>query len=292
MREDGAGLDVAEVGGLAEGSERVAGGDEFVGDVAAEVCSGDASHNAYPLDFLGVVEFAAAGHAAGVEVGDPIDIFLDGTDQVTFHDLHVIDVVEQFDAGRINGLNDLHSPSGVVAHVVFVVDLAVEELDADGDAVVLGDFLDAVKTGDGVLGALFVGHAIAVAGESNDVGDAGLRGERNVFAKTVLQFGVVFDAVHGADNFAAAGVTHAADETIAGGDFEFVGIEQVDGLQTDLCGVGTKFVERNFLVTPAGNGLANIALALYRSAVLRPRDGWDRSHRGSRENTLEHVAAR
>src|SRR6202158_5472078 len=247
------GLDVAKVGGLAEGGELIARGDEFVSDVAAEVCSGDAAHDAVPLNFLGAVEFVAAGNATGVEVGDPIDVFLDGADQVTFHDLHVINVVEQLDAGRINGLDDLHSPSGVVAHVVFVVDLAVEELDADGDAVVLGDFLDAVETGDGVFGALFVGHPIAVAGESNHVGHAGLGGEGNVFAKTFLKLGVVFDAVHGAANFAAAGVTHAADETIASGDFEFVGIEQVDGPQTDLCGVGTKLVEWNLLVTPAGD---------------------------------------
>src|SRR5467141_1253451 len=262
IRQDGAGLDIAEVGGLAEGGERVAAGDEFMGDVAAEVRSGDAAHNPVPLDFLGAVEFVAAGNAAGVEVGDPIDIFLDGADQVTFHDLHVIDVVEQLDAGRINGLDDLHSPSGVVAHVVVVVDLAVEELDADGDAVVLGDFLDAVETGDGVLGALFVGNAIATAGKGNHVGHSGFGGERNVFAKTFLNFGVVFDAVHGAANFAAAGVTHAAHQAIARGDFEFVGIEQVDGLQTDFCGVGTKLVEWNFLVTPAGNGLADITLAL------------------------------
>src|SRR5467141_88433 len=225
----GSGLDVAEVGGLAEGGKGVAGGDELVGDVAAEVGGGDAAHYAVPLDFLGGVEFVAAGDAAGVEVGDPIDIFLDGADQVTFHDLHVIDVVEQLDAWRINGLDDLHSPSGVVAHVVFVVALAVEELDADGDAVVLGDFLDAVETGDGVLGALFVGNAIATAGKGNHVGHSGFGGERNVFAKTFLKFGVVFDAVHGAANFAAAGVTHAADQAIARGDFEFVGIEQVDG---------------------------------------------------------------
>jgi len=52
--------------------------------------------------------------------------------------------------------------------------------------------------------------------------------------------------------FAAAGVTHAAHQAVARGDFEFVGIEQVDGLQTYLYGVRTKFVERNFLVTPAG----------------------------------------
>src|SRR6266481_4188958 len=89
------GLDVAEVGGLAEGGNGVAGGEGVVGDVAGDVGGGDAAHYAVPLDFLGGVEFVAAGDAAGVEVGGPIDIFLDGADQVTFHDLHVIDVEEE-----------------------------------------------------------------------------------------------------------------------------------------------------------------------------------------------------
>jgi len=42
---------------------------------------------------------------------------------------------------------------------------------------------------------------------------------------------VIFDAVHGAANFAAATVTHAADQAIARGHFEFVGIEEVDGFK-------------------------------------------------------------
>ena len=45
-----------------------------MGDVAAVVCGGDASHDAIPLDFLGVVELVAAGDAAGVEVADVVDV--------------------------------------------------------------------------------------------------------------------------------------------------------------------------------------------------------------------------
>jgi len=168
--------DVAEVGGLAEGSEGVAGGDEFVGDVAAEVGGGDAAHDAVPLDFLGSVEFVAAGNAAGVEVSDPVDVFLDGADEVAFHDLHVVDVEEELDARGVDGLDDLDAPGSVVAHVVVMIDFAVEKFHADGDAVIFGDFFDAVEAADRVLGALFVGHAIAVAGKSDDVGDAGFGG--------------------------------------------------------------------------------------------------------------------
>jgi len=254
--------DVAEVGGLAEGSEGVARGDEFVGDVAAEVGGGDATHDAVPLDFLGAVELVAAGNAAGVEMGDPVDILLDGADEVAFHDLHVVDVEEKLDAGRVDGLDDLDAPGGVVAHVVVVVDLAVEEFHANGDAVVFGEFLHAVEAGDGVFGAFFVGHPRAVSGKGDDVWDAGFGGQRNVFAEAFLDFGVIFGSVHGADDFAAASVAHAADQAVARGDFPFVGIEEVDGLQTDLGAVGTEFVERNIFVAPTGNGLADITLAL------------------------------
>ena len=91
-------LNVAEVGGLAQRGERVACGHELVGDVAAEIGGGDAAHDSIPLHFLGAVELVTAGHAAGVEVTDPVNVLLNGADQVTFHDLHVIDVVEQLDA--------------------------------------------------------------------------------------------------------------------------------------------------------------------------------------------------
>ena len=132
----------------------------------------------------------------------------------------------------------------------------------------LGDFLDAVETGDGIFGALFVGHSIAVTGERDHIGHAGFGGERNVFAETFLKLGVIFQAVHGAANFATATVTHAADQAITRGHFELVGLEQVDALQTNLGGVSTELVERNLLVTPAGNGLADIAFAFYRSSFL------------------------
>ncbi len=145
-----------------------------MGDVAAEVGGGDAAHHAVPLDFLRGVEFVAARNSAGVKVADPVDVFLNGADEVAFHDLHVIDVEEQFDARGVDGLNDLDAPGGVVAHVVVVIDLAVKQFNADGDAVVFGNFFDAVEAGDGIFGALFVGHALAVSGKRDDVGYPGL----------------------------------------------------------------------------------------------------------------------
>jgi hypothetical protein len=154
----------------------------------------------------------------------------------------VINVVEQFDAGGVDGLDDLHAPGGVVAHVVVVIDFAVEKLHANCDAVVLGDFFNAIQTRDGVFRAFVVGHAVAVSGEGDDVRNAGFGGERNEFAKAFFNSGVIFDAVHGAGNFAATGVGHAADEAISARHVVFLWIEKVDALQTDLSSVGAELV--------------------------------------------------
>ena len=92
--------------------------------------------------------------------------------------------------------------------------------------------------------------------------------KRNIFAEPFLDLGVVFHPVHGVGNVPAARVTHAAHQSVAPRHFEFVGIEQVDSLQADLCGVGAELVERSVLVTPAGNRLLDPAFARHRGGGL------------------------
>jgi hypothetical protein len=48
-----------------------------------------------------------------------------GTDDVAFHDLHVVDVVDEFYARRSYGLANLDSPGGMVCMVVRVIDFTV-----------------------------------------------------------------------------------------------------------------------------------------------------------------------
>ena len=58
----------------------------------------------------------------------------DGGDDVALHDLHVVDVVEQLDPRRADALHDLDAPRGVIGLVVVMVHLAVEQLQAQGHA--------------------------------------------------------------------------------------------------------------------------------------------------------------
>ena len=58
----------------------------------------------------------------------------DGVDDVALHHLHVIDVVEQAQGGRIDHAADLQAPGRAVALLVGVIDLAVEQLQQQGNA--------------------------------------------------------------------------------------------------------------------------------------------------------------
>ena len=51
----------------------------------------------------------------------------------------------------------------MVAHVILVAALAVEQFHADGDLVLFGDGHQALQSFDAVFQALFMAHAVAIA---------------------------------------------------------------------------------------------------------------------------------
>src|SRR2546426_3297172 len=75
-------LDVAHRRGLAQRCERIAGGHELVRHEPRESAVGDRRHDGVPVQLLRAVQLVAAGHAAGVEVRDPIPVVADGADDV------------------------------------------------------------------------------------------------------------------------------------------------------------------------------------------------------------------
>ena len=84
--------------GLAQRGQRIARRHELVREEALEAGLDDRAADRRPLQLLRVVELVPARHAAGVIVRDVLVMLADGADHVAFHDLHVVDVVEQLDA--------------------------------------------------------------------------------------------------------------------------------------------------------------------------------------------------
>ena len=130
-------------------------GPVLVADVALVGSGGDSLHDRRVVNLLLVVEVLATGVASGVEVADAVDVVGDVADEIAFHDLHVVDVVEQLEAGRADGLAQGHAPGGAVALVVGMVDPRVEQFHAEGDAFFLGSIGNAAQASDAVGETLF-----------------------------------------------------------------------------------------------------------------------------------------
>lgn len=91
-------LNRAELDSLRQRGHGIARRNKFVSEITLIIQICDRLRNRAPLQFLSVVEFVPARDAAGVEMGDVLHVFPDGADDVALHDLHVIDVVQQFHA--------------------------------------------------------------------------------------------------------------------------------------------------------------------------------------------------
>src|SRR5690242_9794556 len=92
-RGGGATLNITQVYCFAQRVQWVRRRDKFVGNVALEACVGDCAHYSIPLHFLGAIQFVPAGNSAGMEMCDPLNVLTNGLNQITFHDLHVVNVV-------------------------------------------------------------------------------------------------------------------------------------------------------------------------------------------------------
>ena len=91
----------------------------------------------------------------------------DGADDVALHDLHVVDVVEEFEVVRAHAIAEFDAPGGVIGHVPGVVDFGVEKLEAEN---YVGFFSQRKKRFDALLKVFhprFRVNAICIACEAD-----------------------------------------------------------------------------------------------------------------------------
>ena len=91
---------------------------ELLADVAFVAGGGDRFHDRRIVEFLAVVEFVAAGNAGRMVMADVFVELTDARDHVSFHDLHVIDIVEQFQPWAADAADDFDRPFDLVAEII------------------------------------------------------------------------------------------------------------------------------------------------------------------------------
>ena len=132
------------------------GGNELVADESGVTSPGDGAGDGGIIELLISTQFVSSGNTGSMEVGEVIDVLADGGDHVSLHDLHVVDVVEKPEARMADLLAEGDSPAGVVALVIGVINLRVEELHDEDDVVLLREGENAIQSGAAVVNSLLV----------------------------------------------------------------------------------------------------------------------------------------
>ena len=128
-------------------------------------------------------------------VRDVLVVRFDGGDDVAFHNLHVIDVVQQLEIIRADLLAEFHAPGRVVALIVLVIDLGVQQFHHDDDLVLLSHRHQALNAFGAILNALLVWQAGAIAREADDVLQSGSGGLGDQVLIRGNELVVILDAV-------------------------------------------------------------------------------------------------
>src|SRR3989442_3779583 len=106
----------------------------------AETCFDDGLHHGRIIELLRIVNFVTAWNSASMIVRDVgrgrfnarLLVALNRADDIPLHDLHVVDVIEKFESLRADPLAQSQAPRSMVAHIILVVNLAVDEFHRNG----------------------------------------------------------------------------------------------------------------------------------------------------------------
>lgn len=223
--------------------------------IKASFC--DCRSNGGVVDFLASVHFVSSGVAGGVVMAEVPVVFLDRPDEVPFHDLHVVDVVEQFEVIGSDHVHQLDPPVRSIAHVVGMVDPAVEEFHVEDDPMLFGDGDDLLESSSAVFQASLSIDAPCVSRKANDIPPAFLgRG----FNSLLKRFQAALVELRFAKPVGkSVGLNHGAYQPMFFHRFKVFRTEQVDSGESHLDCLLAEFVERLFGEAPSAYGLANPA---------------------------------
>src|SRR5262249_39555645 len=96
-------------------------------DISRETQISNRRRNGPIVELLTAIDLMSPWNTAGVEMPDPLDIVADRPDHVALHDLHVVDVKEQFHPRRIHPFHHRDAEGGVIALISRMIDPAIEE---------------------------------------------------------------------------------------------------------------------------------------------------------------------
>ena len=157
----------------------------------------------------------------------------------------------------------------MVAHVIVMIALAVQQFQADGHPVIFRNLLHAIQPRDRIALPLFIRHAATIPGKRNHVRHPRLSRQRNIRPKRLLNRRMVLDAVQSLSDLPAPRISHSANQPIPPRNLIFLRPQQINSPQPDRRRISRQLIDRNMRITPPTNRLPNPPLTRNRRRKRR-----------------------
>ena len=196
-------------------------------------------------------------------------VLFDRGNEVTLHDLHVVDVEEQAEICRAELFAEFDAPRALVAHVVGVIHATVEQFHHERDPVLLRQRQHFLQSGHAVLEARLFVHAVPVAGEADDFLEALLRarGEQRLvgFHQQIVIRRVVEAVWYAADFLAArprdgGKADHRRRQSVLFHLRKVRRVHKVNGSDAHRLRRRAELIERHLVIAPFADGMIDAAL--------------------------------
>src|SRR5688500_6195629 len=211
---------------------RVLRRDEFLRDITLEPGLGDRARDCRIVELLRGIYLVPSRHAGSVIVTDVVVIVADGPNDIAFHDLHVVDVVQQLETIGADFLRQRDAPRRTVALVVRMIDPGVEKLHAYPHTMSRGGGRERRQTARTRVESLLIAQAVAISGEADQVRNPGGGGEWQCSLIGRNQPCMVLDPIEPArepaERVGNCRVTQCAGRAVAPRDGPFIGLQQLD----------------------------------------------------------------
>src|SRR5690606_32218090 len=104
----------------------VIGRHKFLCYISLKPCVQDSPYNSWIIKFLCLIDFISSGNTTGMIMADMFMVFFNGGNYITFHNLHMIDIIQKFKVRRAKFFGKCHSPRGGIALVIRMVHFTVQ----------------------------------------------------------------------------------------------------------------------------------------------------------------------
>src|SRR5581483_2351524 len=158
-------------------------------------CFQDRAYNRWIVQFLRFIQIVTARIPGSMIMGEVWVILTNGADNIPFHNLHMINVVQQLDAWRVHQLTHLNSPRCFITLVIRVIHLAIQQLQDQRYPRILSSLC---YTPQALCRDLYSGRIIqptTITAEANEIRNAPLFCQRNALKNLSLNALVVLAPV-------------------------------------------------------------------------------------------------